>query len=1823
MTLKMSLRWKNPDASSDINLRFKDVIAKGFLPEAPSVPFAPPALGAELVPVPFVLQVSVSPFVLVNYDGAVVVSDTAITPTPNVTDGQINYVVVRARYRLMDSPIIQVQVLTQAAYLADPELPWLHVAGVVDLSSGGPYATVPLSRIFYEARDAIDEQTRSSWREPVATSGLLPIGPADHNRQGDVRLVTDTGSFYWWNEVAGLWEVFDEVPVIVHRDYEHTNGITGDSAAGTLLPGVTGAGALSELTVAAVAAGSAYTVNGRLLQSPGAPFSTLASGVGASRGLIRLEIDDVGVLTPSYRAFSGTSNVDFARIVNMSDAHPAGPFSLIFTFIGSTLTWDSGPPVVVVVAPSGARRYRLYRPNGVDWIEIQVLTTPAAPGFNISDNYTVNTPTDFETRFLVGYWFWDGSGVKPLIVGQDKRRFGNLAFPQMATEFKDTQFYPPETELRGNMVYSGGTCTSLAGLNLQILGPIVSYIRGKRFETPAFFNGTTLLNNQPNIYIYVDEQGVLQISITNPATVFDAAGRPLQFATVARVTTAGGFITVVDDERDPQLIVGAASRNVRVKLTPTGQLRYVAVDKDLRLEDSGSLVGTVLSAGGAVFEDGYVDISSGVGGQVVGANVNLDLNLGIVDGNQTDLFVCDPAGFKFDDANTPGPQYMTAVGEANLTVLQPGNATPSVFGTLRDLQRAKKFNLGVETGCVPVGGALASVNIGPGTFYDALGRRIGLVPVATNVLISGAVGFNVYAIVWDPDLTATGSFKSVNLTAGSGCEIQDLPFAVVVLNGVGNAVALLEDVRRFADGQYDRSFVTVGPTQGFQDAAFASLRKALLHIMSFGDSEPAPTVIRLIGNITEPVTVAENAGMTFTNANGFPWAQPERLSNVRVVGVANTSSTTTNHGRPTITWTSTSGPLIDFNLYTLSLSSLEVKGFGFQNVNFSASGTASITDHRRCLFRNAGLGFQVFDASIDGNNLLSHLLAWTDLIVDLGGSPGSATTQVGTLFQRVFGTQCVDSGGDALFYFGDATGTNNALVTDINGRLSFLDCVFECDATDLADFFLWTATEVSTNTVDFDIVVDKTTIRRHQSIFNNADLAGKLLISSSLLDISLGIASNVTRAPELIGCVFGGTSVNLSLAGDVIGCVLNSGCTLTLEATNRISNCNFEQGTVTGVVGKLSNSTVNLGITGVLTAVAAPTSTVESTITDCVIQKANDSLNSNTMLRLTGAISRCSVANTVFVYTNTAITSSQAVIAVTGSSASLSLRGCVVVVPAGTRDNMTAAVTVTSFAAFYLSIEGCKFNVQGSFFSVSRSAGSATGEIHINSNTVSSSGTVPIDVANSTSGQMTMMECNDNNFAFTALDPFINIFGVRDLFVSGNDFRHTNGGATYTFGAITATEGRQDTLVVRGNIFRGDNVAAAKCDVTGDSYKSVRYENNSQAVTSVSAGASPATAYLQISGDSVFSNDCTVSGNQFTVDSDAVAGSIAESLILVTGFKDINCNGNTQYVGSLGGDISAYILLLNVSHAASCQGNTLLSVQNTGATTGTTSAFIAVAGTAAGVATMAVANNAMEASVGGSGTGPVQCLIQSTNAITSSVSGNALRGRGGGTIDVQIVGADVTGGISITGNGLRSSGDSLISIEKTCEFGSVTGNTMDANAGSCEIRNWSSQHAVVNSNNIFASTSVTIASGDILSGAPTTSSGAAMGSNTVSCNGTVQMRANAAQTATATGNSVRGGASTVDISTNLNGTNGASAVVGNSASTTATGATIVMACYTASGSDHMCQISDNVYNSTGTAQAIIGSSATRGAVKDNLSHGALVIANSALTTYSGGNNANT
>jgi hypothetical protein len=605
MTLTMGLRYKNPDASADINLRLKDLANKGFV------------AGGEVTPVSGVFQVNVAPFVCINYDGAVIRSDANVVLNPG--DGIVNVVFLRARYVLMGSPIMQVGIAPVGTYLIDPEFDWLTVLAIVDLTAGAPHSEVAPSEILYSWTDgtntvnrhAVDPQGRSFYRDPVENSGVLftpgspYLPPLADNRNGDVRLALDTGSFYWWNEVGGLWEVFDEVPLNMHREHEHTNGITGDSDSTTLEPSISGG---STVNIAAVPSGSGYTVNGRYTTAPTPmPFAQdLAGDVKFSqRGLIQASSTQLGALSiddgaaGDYRVKLNAGDplsISAVRIVDLSDGHDIGSFTLLYQ-PGTGLSWADGEPVDVGTGTATGGTYRLYTPDYANWIDVRLDSGAVLPGGAVTDTYDVLASKKDDEHLLIAYFFWDGTTLTDVT---DKRYFGNLGAQELSDEFK-AGLPPTWNDLRGSMVYSGGTMSVIGGLTMRITGPLIAYVGGKRFVVPVTtgvgnngYTGITFpgAGAPQTSFVYVNASGVLTLSATDPNTT-----PGLEFAEVGRVVGAAGTIITNEDRRDPQIIVGQATRTARLRWTTGDALEWTPSTKLLSVKSNGSLTGTGVEAG--------------------------------------------------------------------------------------------------------------------------------------------------------------------------------------------------------------------------------------------------------------------------------------------------------------------------------------------------------------------------------------------------------------------------------------------------------------------------------------------------------------------------------------------------------------------------------------------------------------------------------------------------------------------------------------------------------------------------------------------------------------------------------------------------------------------------------------------------------------------------------------------------------------------------------------------------------------------------------------------------------------------------------------------------------------------------------------------------------------------------------------------------------------------------------------------------------------------------------------------------------------------------
>lgn len=867
MTLSMSLYWKAPDSSALMNGRLKDVCEKGIV------------TGATLTPVVGSLQIDVSPFTCVTFDGTVARSSATERLGP-VVDGDINYVVFRARYVSLGSPIMQLQVMTDAAFLADPEADWLHVIGTIDLTVGG-FSDVPAANIFYEERNAVDPQGRGSWRAPVANAAALPIPPGHHNREGDVRLSLDTGSLWWWNDGTTSWEVFDEVPLASHREHEHTNGITGDSNATTFAPTVSGG---TDIEIAGVPVGSGYVVNGRYLTTPSGITTITGATLAAVRGLVQVYVDELGAIDEEHRVQLLAEPLDIAsaRIINISDNHALGNFALAFTNVGGNqLSWGLGEPVAVTTGNT----YRLYTADYFGWVDVALVG--ALPGGVVVDNYQVNASRKSDDDMLIAYYFWDGSGV--LTLGTDSRYFGNLGTQELSSDFKRDTLNPLHDDTRGDSLFSGGEMEEIAApsLNLRIYGPVIAYLDGKRLECGGSYTGITLPDATTR-HIYVVESatpgiGTITVSATDPSSVVG-----LKHVRLGSIVTSGGQITDINDYR--------TSYN---RFTDTVSFEWKEEDNQVRLtgrpttnstRDSQLQAGVLHTSTGMVTSENFGQRIKFIDGATTSISGDVTLTNGstAVVGNGTSFltelpvgtrFVVTPNGSKLEadstvngygvyrvsavssntsatisstyQGTTGSEKYLRRIIQLttssinDLVLLQPFNTDTSILGAISDGQLAQRAGLGITSGCgLSLGGDSLTVN--SGIFIDPYRRIVNTTgSSAIPVDFTGAAD-GTWVVYWD---SSAKVFARVTLITGIAWR-EDLAFAVVIRAGGTNTV--LHDCRMFSGGHDCASYVSVGSDTSpiIEKSNFTDLKAAVVHINTYNTASYAPRHIKVFDNMT-------------------------------------------------------------------------------------------------------------------------------------------------------------------------------------------------------------------------------------------------------------------------------------------------------------------------------------------------------------------------------------------------------------------------------------------------------------------------------------------------------------------------------------------------------------------------------------------------------------------------------------------------------------------------------------------------------------------------------------------------------------------------------------------------------------------------------------------------------------------------------------------------------------------------------------------------------------------------------------------------------------
>ncbi len=921
MALSTLLNWQNRDSSQDLNDRIQGFVDKGI------------ASGGDITPSGVSLNIDIDPFVLMTYDGMLLTSDAVSTQA--VADGVKNFVCVRARYVPLGTSIVQFEVMDEAAYLADPDQDHLHVVCTVELSGGG-FVSVPGSSVDYIEAHFIDKVSRDSWRASVDTMASLPL---TKNLDGDVRLVLDTGSLYWWDGPGTTWQIFDEVPLQVHRDHEHVNGVTGDSDPLTLLPGVAGA----NLTANAVPPLSAYTADGRFVTAPAVATSIAAGTIGAVRGLLEMAFNSSGVVSTSYRITKDADPLDIgaAHILDVSDDHATGSTTLLFNSVGSTLQWAGGIPVPVVTG----NEYTLTDDTGQQWIRVSIVG--ALPGVVASDNYTVNASIGTDATFLVGYWYWDGAVT--LTLGRDKRTLGNLGDAQLSSTFKAEVLEPPHRDNRDFSPVSGGEVTLIAGLNFRVSGPVVCYLAGRRVIAPGSYSGITLVDNSVNV-IYIDSLGALQQTTASISTLSD-------FVPLASVNIIGGVVSSNLDLRIPRLRVSLDdTAEAQIDVAPNSKVRVLkgGTYDNYRFERAGAVTNARLSAG-------YGSFSVSCFGTVVNAQDSVN--------NESALWTddavggADPHRFAHDDiANDIYLHRYPADDQMEDHMI--GSATPSIVGGFRFAQEARANTRGsvAPLTVTRVNDSLVSISVG--TIVDGYGRYVEF-PATTNLAV-GSDGAHI--VHWDP---VTEAFALA--TMGTLLSYQD-PLATCVRSGGVIDPTEIVDCQRHASAEFSRHRSTIGPLiDGPQGAQFSDLEAAFLNSSCYAatHADRMPTEFSFTGSISN--LSASGKGIDFSDprwgANGS-----DRIHGALVNSIGKDNSIAS--------W-SIAGP----GITGLSRSTR------FRSVQFFYTGAADAGNDDICIFKDAAGGLDVQYCRLGLLGELTHIAVWTSGTMNLNDSETDKPTQ--------------------------------------------------------------------------------------------------------------------------------------------------------------------------------------------------------------------------------------------------------------------------------------------------------------------------------------------------------------------------------------------------------------------------------------------------------------------------------------------------------------------------------------------------------------------------------------------------------------------------------------------------------------------------------------------------------------------------------------------------------------------------------------------------------------------------------------------------------------
>lgn len=220
MAFQATFGYNNIEAVSDLNLATKVLVKKGIV------------TGFDVSPVAGTVNVTVGTGYLVSDDGMIVRSTDVETLV--CVGGQKNNIVFRAVYNSPQAPTLQLEVLTDAGLVSDPQRSFLVLLAAVDLTSA---TQTTAADIDYSMSDRVSIQGRDTFLGPYDTptqlfSAYPSIAPVKQ-RDGDFALVKSDAqakpTFYVW--LAGSWITLGNYEDLLLQYNVHVSGVIGSGTS--------------------------------------------------------------------------------------------------------------------------------------------------------------------------------------------------------------------------------------------------------------------------------------------------------------------------------------------------------------------------------------------------------------------------------------------------------------------------------------------------------------------------------------------------------------------------------------------------------------------------------------------------------------------------------------------------------------------------------------------------------------------------------------------------------------------------------------------------------------------------------------------------------------------------------------------------------------------------------------------------------------------------------------------------------------------------------------------------------------------------------------------------------------------------------------------------------------------------------------------------------------------------------------------------------------------------------------------------------------------------------------------------------------------------------------------------------------------------------------------------------------------------------------------------------------------------------------------------------------------------------------------------------